>query len=84
MQIFVAAREIYSYVYNKFFKTHIRRLLYHVERWNFAWKLHVPLKNEGDLKNKDDLKNEDDLKIKTVPGPGLSLLIRNIFCTISK
>ena len=49
-------------VYNKFFKTHIRRLLYHVERWNFAWKLHVPLKNEGDLKNKDDLKNEDELK----------------------
>ena len=39
-----------------------RWLLDHVGRWNFAWKLFIPLKIEDDIKNEDGFKNEDDLK----------------------
>ena len=59
-----------------FFNTHIRRLLDHVGRWNFAWKLYVKveiedklnkesnLKKEGKefLKNEEYIKNKVDLK----------------------
>ena len=44
---------------SQIFKTHIRQLLDHAERWNVAWKQY-----EDDLKNEEELKNEDDLKIE--------------------
>ena len=42
-----------------FFKTYIKQLLddEHEGRWNFAWKLYVPQKNEDNLQNREDVKN---------------------------
>ena len=49
------------YVCNKFFKTNILRLLDHVGRWNFVWKLCVPLEMKTTSKWRQP-QNEDDLK----------------------